>query len=283
MLFSSQFAVRPPRFAWRGRGSSKFAKKFILHTSYFILFVLILSGCRAIGSTNPAALQITSTPEASVFIDNKHVGKTPYTTDQLRAREYQIKLTSSEATYVEKINLIENTLTVINRDLNNNFLAQSGEVLYLEPGKRGIIVVSMPQEADLTLDGKYIGKTPTFIEEIEEGDHKILLAKAGFIEREFAVQTSKDYRLNANVTLASEIAKGIGPSPAPAPQIEKVEILKTPQGFLRVRKEPQTTSGEVGRVKTGDQLEVIQEIKDWYKISFEGKQGWISSQFAKKI
>ncbi|MEK9146920.1 MAG: PEGA domain-containing protein, partial [Patescibacteria group bacterium] len=114
-----------------------FASKFELLSlvTCLLLLVTLLSACTVIGTNKPAALQITSTPEASVFLDGKHIGKTPYSSDQLRAREYLVKIAAGEATYVEKVSLREGTLTVINRELNNNFLAQSGEVLWLESGK----------------------------------------------------------------------------------------------------------------------------------------------------
>src|SRR5437660_9065 len=113
--------------------------KFILHTSYFILLILLLSGCKVIGSTKPAALQVTSTPEASVFLDGKHLGKTPFFSDQLKAGEFTLKISASEASYVDKITLKEGTLVVVTRDLNDNFLAQSGETLWLESGKKGLM------------------------------------------------------------------------------------------------------------------------------------------------
>jgi len=135
------------------------------------------------------------------------------------------------------------------------------------------------------MDGKLVGKTPYLVEKLEEGEHKITLTKAGYINREFAVKASNKYQVVADVTLASEIAKNpqVQPSPVPALSVQKVRILATPTGFLRVRKEASLDSPEIGRVKTGDELEIIQETKDWVKVKFEDKQGWISSQYAKKL
>ena len=260
-------------------------RKLLLATSYLLL-TTILAGCSAVGSNKPAALQITSTPEASVFLDGKHLGKTPFFSDQMKAGEVLLKITVSEASYSDKITLYPGRLTVVNRELNSNFLAQSGEILWLENAKQGLFVSSMPQEADFSIDGRSYGTTPFLVEKIEEGEHKVRLSKNGFLDREFAIKTNNKYRLNADVTLASEIAKNkgdlTGPSPTPVPN-PQVEIIKTPQGFLRVRKDPSLSSVEVGRVKTGDKLEVIQEVKDWVKIAFEGKQGWVSAQYTKKL
>jgi uncharacterized protein YgiM (DUF1202 family) len=264
--------------------AKRFFKYLSLVTCHLSL-VFLLSGCSAIGESKPAALQVTSVPEASVFLDGKHLGKTPFFSDQLKAGEHLLKITVSEASFVDKVTLTSGTLTVVNRELANNFLAQSGEILALVPDEKGLFISSMPNSADLTIDGKLIGKTPALVDEIEDGEHKVLLAKAGYQEKQFSIKTSGQYQLVADVTLASQIAKGVSLSPAtsPVPAPQKVEITQTPQGFLRVRSEPSLASTEIGRVKTGDQLEVIQETKDWIKIKFEGKQGWVASQYTKKL
>lgn len=245
--------------------------------------VLVLSGCTLSASQKPAALQVTSTPQASVFLDGKHIGKTPFYSDQLRAGEHTLKITVSEASFVEKITLTPGTLTVVNRELANNFLAQAGEKLWLEPNGKGLFIISSPDQADITLDGKLLGKTPLFVQDIQEGDHKLLASKPGYVQRKFAIKTSKRYELFANITLASEIAKGIVQHPPSPPPTKKIEISGSPQALLKVRKEPLSTSVEVGSVKKGQQLEFIQETEGWMQVSFEGKLGWIPSQYAKKL
>lgn len=254
-----------------------------LHLAILLpITVLLLSGCSAVGTNKPSALQVTSTPEASVFLDGKHLGKTPFYSDQLQGKEYTVKLSAGEAAYTQKVKLTPGTLTVINRELNNNFMAQNGEVLWLEQGQKGLFIVSMPDEADIAVDGQLIGKTPKKIEEIADGEHKVQISKQGYVEKAFAVKTSKEYQLVADVTLASEIANG-SVAEAVVPQLQMVEILATPQGFLRVRKEASTASPEIGRVKPQDKLELVQETKDWVMIKFEGKQGWVSAQYIKKL
>jgi len=257
----------------------------LLFTFSLVLVVIILSACKAIGFNKPAALQITSKPEASVFLDGKHLGKTPFYSDQLKVGEYAIKVTVSDAKYVGKISLTEGTLTVVNRELNNNFLAQSGENLSLINGQKGVFIVSFPSEADITIDGRYFGKTPNLVEDLEEGDHTILLSKLGYIEREFAIHSSPKYQVLADVTLASQLAKGIGANQQEpkAPKVEHIVVLQTPQGFLRVRREPALSASEIGQVNSGDEFEIIQKTEKWFQINFEGKLGWISATYAKKV
>src|SRR3972149_397469 len=91
-------------------------KKLLLVTCQLSI-VLLLSGCTLIGAQKPAALQVTSIPEASVFLDGKHLGKTPFFSDQLKSGEFLLKITVSDASYVNKVTLAAGTLTVVNREL----------------------------------------------------------------------------------------------------------------------------------------------------------------------
>lgn len=264
---------------------AKRALRFLSIVSCQLLIVATLSGCTAFGRFKPAALQVTSTPQASIFLDGKHLGKTPFFSDQLKAGDYTLKISAGEANYTTRLNLYEGTLTVVNRELADNFLAQSGEILWLEKGQKGLFVASMPQNAELTIDGKFAGRTPYVSPNIDEGEHKLELSIDSFVNREFAIKTSPNFQLVVNATLASTLAKATNPlaSPAPTQVFKKVEILNPPQGFLRVRSEPDLESSEIGRVKTGEQFEIIQETGDWLKIKFEGKLGWISTQYTKKL
>ena len=202
-------------------------KNLLLVTCYLSL-AFFLSGCRAIGTNKPAALQVTSIPEASVFLDGKHLGKTPYSSDQLKSGEHTLKLSASEASYLERVTLNPGTLTVVNRELVNNFLAQSGEVLSLEPSGQGLFISSSPDQASITLDGRLIGTSPLLVEDIKEGEHKLLLAKDGYQDREISIKTSPKYQLVAAITMASVAAKQPPASPVP---VIKVQVTSTPAGF----------------------------------------------------
>lgn len=251
----------------------------------FLFLVLILSGCSAIGFSKPAALQVTAKPEASVFLDGKHLGKTPFYSDQLREGEYTLKVTTESVEYTGKITLRGGILTAVNRELNSNFLAQAGETLSLVPGQKGLFIVSFPNDAGITVDGNFVGKTPLKISDLKEGDHNIQLSKEGFLDREFSIATSGKYQLLADVTLASIIAKDNGASKKESqPQeADMVLILNTPQGFLRVREKPSLSSREVGRVTSGETYEILKEEDEWFQISFDGKTGWISASYAEKL
>ena len=274
-------------YAKRLKTNAKKKLKILLALRSFSVvgsLVLILSGCSAIGYSKPAALQVTSIPQASVFLDGKHIGKTPFYSDQLKAQEYTIKVTVSDATYVDKITLTQGTLTVVNRDLSSNFLAQSGENLSLVPSSHGFFVISWPADADITIDGKYIAKTPSLVKDLIDTEHKVLISKTGFVDREFAIKSSSKYQLLADVTLASQVAKGVTPKQTThQAEAKQVEILSAPGGFVRLRRDPNTKSEEIGRIKSGETAEVIQETDDYFQVKFEGKLGWIPTQYTKEV
>ena len=249
----------------------------------YLLLTIILSGCTILGGNKPAALQVTATPEASVFLDGKHLGKTPFFTDQLDAKEYTLKISVSEASYTEKIVLTPGALTAVNRELSANFLGQSGETLSLNKQGKGVFVSSYPDKAQVAIDGKIAGETPLIITDVKEGDHQVSLSKTGYIQREFTIKSSNKYQLTANVTLASEFAKGKVATAESQSQTKSVEIIRTPLGFVRVRREPSLNSLEVATIETGKQVELLQEADDWYLVKSDGKLGWISAQYAKKL
>lgn len=56
------------------------------------------------------------------------------------------------------------------------------------------------------------------------------------------------------------------------------EIALVTGNVVNVRQSPNTISSILGKVKSGDQLKVIEQSGDWYKILLpSGKQGWIAS------
>ena len=53
--------------------------KLILLTAVFVIFVLVLGGIKVLNNRSPkqGVLKVNSIPTVSVFLDNKHLGRTP--------------------------------------------------------------------------------------------------------------------------------------------------------------------------------------------------------------
>ena len=261
--------------------------------------------------TGPAILKITSTPQATIFLDTQHLGKTPYE-DKVKSGEYTLKLIpESETTAVSwqaKVKLSPGVLTFINRELGEQELTSAGEILTLEKisGKLAeIAVLSTPDGAQVSLDGASRGTTPLVLQNIEPGDHELSLSAPGFVQRGVKVKTTPGFKLVASFQLALSSAQATPsatPTPAPtgspkpttsprptvSPGVELprpyVKILDTPTGWLRVRFEPSTSATEAAKVNPGETYPLLGEQSGWYKIRYEGiNEGWISGQYAEKF
>lgn len=65
-----------------------------------------------------------------------------------------------------------------------------------------------------------------------------------------------------------------------------IQISKTPNGFLRVRKEPSLSSETVFKAKDNQAFPLLESIDGWYKIEVDSEsklEGWVSAQYATKL
>ena len=296
---------------------------FIAFIVGLIIFVLVLYKILGGGGSKEGILRVSSTPSATVFIDNKQAGKTPHET-KVAARDIHIKLvpdaTITELTSWEgKLSVSSNTLTYVNRDLAPTDLSSAGEVLSLEKvssKNSEITISSTPDSATVLLDNENKGVTPISISDVPPGDHVLTLTSVGFLTRTIKIKTTAGYKLNALVQLALSSAppvKEATGSPTPEPTSAKggtpkptskltptptkkvavtgTEVAKpyvlindTPTGFLRVRMEPSTGATEAARVKPGDKLPFVSEQTGWFEVKYDSEStGWVSSQYSEIV
>jgi len=259
-----------------------------------------------------AAISVSATPRAKVFIDGVQVGTTPYLSDKFKPGEHTVKLipettTDSLLPWEGEVTLNSNILTVINRNLSSTAQTSSGEVIWLEkiPSKdrSSITVISFPDQAVVKLDGEPKGFSPVTIEELNPGGYQIIVASPGYEERTVSVKTIAGYKLIVNIQLAKKIegveeatgsGEKAGPTPTPKvtpraaatpPEKPYVRIKETPTGWLRVRSGPSTSAAEVDRVNPEEMFPYLGEEKNgWYKIEYEkGKEGWVSGVYVELI
>jgi len=277
----------------------------VLSTGFF------LSGCSL--KKTPAALQINATPAASIFIDGKLLGKTPYQGSDWKAGEVSVKLipdsvTTPLASWEGKIKLTSGVLTLIVRDFAVTDNESSVQILTLEKIKDkksgSLSVISDPDGSLITIDGEAKGFAPLSLDQVSAGDHDITIAKEGYMEKTARAKTITGFKLIVNVKLAQKPETRpsvISGTPIPTPKTSKVTpttspsvtgvpgqtqvlIKETPTGWLRVRMEPSTTATEAAKVNPGEKFTFLDEQSGWLKIEYEsGKEGWVSGQYATKI
>lgn len=275
------------------------------------------------------ALQITSEPVSTVYLDGKEIGKTPLcicgedtVTEEFQAAnlsglfettndnllptgEYTIRLVPVEKGFSEfqdTITIGKSVLTVVDRTFGKG-AASDGSVIMLEKigsGQMELSVVSIPDGANVFLDGKSVGQAPIVLTDITESDHELELLKSGYVDKGVRIKTVMGYRLIARIYLGVDEASITGREKTDIEEtneddtssdlesenalgISTVLILQTGTGFLRVRDAASLAGAEIGRVSPGESYPLLSEQTSWFQIEFEdGQTGWISSEFAEK-
>jgi len=269
------------------------SKKVLL--TVFILIIIALLGLFLIGYFKPkgAGIYIDTIPISDVYINNSLVGSTPYEAVR-NPGEITVKIVSQDTSLVSfetKVSLVSNIRTVIKRDFAQTEEESSGEIASFEKvgGKEASIsIISMPDAAQIAIDGQVRGFAPYKINSILPGEHTLTISAQGFLDRSVTVNAYKGYKLTVIIKLATgELS--VLPTPEPSTQelnVKKVQILDTPNNFLRVRSEPSTDGKEIARVPSGNSYTLIEEdVKsDWYKIEYEkDKEGWVSSEYSEIV
>ncbi|MAG59783.1 hypothetical protein CMO96_03280 [Candidatus Woesebacteria bacterium] len=276
-------------------------RKWILAAG-IVLVILGVGGFFLRGRLVPsqAGLQIETTPQSTVFLDGEQVGTTPYDTvkgpGETIMRLVPISTNGGLAPWGTKITLTSGVKTVVKRDFGETEAKSAGEVLSFETvaGKLAqLAVVSSPDSAQVVVDGEVRGFTPIKVSSLPVGEHKIVISRPGFADREINARAEAGYKLTVEAMLAEveEEKKDDGDAISDEEKSadgEKalVEILDTPTGFLRVRMEPTTQATESAQVDPGETFTYIEENEGgtWFKIEYEdGKEGWISATYAKKV
>lgn len=234
------------------------------------------------GIKQKGGISILSTPEeASVFLDGKEVGKTPFEDKNLEIKQYNVKLDKDGATFQGNVKLTPGTLMIINRDLAKNQASSSGEILSLERGS-GITIISNPQDSEVEIDGKVIGITPISIK-LADGEHTILVSHANYYKRSIKALLPKDYNLTVSVDLALSEADLTAISAPVISQTPKVIVKQTPTGFLRVRDKGSLSGLEIAQVNIGDKLILLEELNGWDRVRLPGGiEGFVSSAYVEK-
>lgn len=263
------------------------------------------------------ALQISTTPRSTVFIDGVQAGITPLFDDKVKAGEHLIKLVPEDTAdglvgWEGKVTLNSGILTAINRNFGLSELASSGETLSLEKissrDKSALAVISVPDQVTVKLDGEPRGFSPVLVEDLASGAHQVIVSTSGYEERTISAKTITGYKLIINVQLGQKIGaeleatatggvkltptptiKGkITPTPKASPAATTtppgkpyVRIKETPTGWLRVRMGPSVSATEAAKLNPGETFPYLDEEENgWLKIEYEtDKEGWVSGVY----
>jgi len=241
-----------------------------------------------------AAIKVDASPGATVFINGKEVGKTPYENEKAKPGDIDLRLVpeSGLTPWERRLTLTSGTKVIVHKEFAAQPDEEASQILYLEKtgakGKAGLVLTSVPDGVSVSIDGQMRGFAPLNLEDVGGGEHKIVLNLPGYEGEEIIARTLTGHRLVVEVKLAKAKEETGEESKKTEEEKEIVEtqvlIKDTPTGWLRVRMEPSTAATEAAKVKPGEKYPYLDEDKGWYKIEYEeGKEGWVSGRYAEKI
>lgn len=272
----------------------------LVSTGLFLLIRVIYS----FKDIERGGLQVTANIGGKVLLDGKYIGDLPLRkvdqSDTISAGNYEIKVEPEDKSlspYTARISINGGVLTAVDKTFLPGSLGSS-YILTLEKSsnqKPQIEITSIPTGALVTIDSVPVGATPYSSSSLSASEHEVEIQKEGFAKKTIRIRTVENHTLVVSATLGTgeigsqpqfDLPKEASPSAIPIPtaiSTSKATILKTPNGFLRVRGGPSTTFGEVARVKTGESFTITDEQSGWYEIQLEdGTAGWVSGQYASK-
>lgn len=268
-------------------------KQRILLIILLIIFVLAGVSLVVFNFFVPKAsgLLIETSPASTVYINGEEVGRTPYTSlrkpSEITLRLIPDSFGTPLVPFEEKVNLVSGVETVVRRYFGVSEAFTEGEVLSFEKlsskNSSGITIITDPENVQIIINGISKGTSPYTSQSIEDGITKIKLSAGGLKDREVEVNLVKGYKLIAFIKLSKTDVPNKVEDVKKEESVKMVRILKTPTGFLRVRKEASSSALEVTQVKTGGEYQLIGENTngDWFKISpEEGVTGWVTSQYS---
>jgi len=249
--------------------------------------------------TGKGALQVTANPKSKVYLENKLIGITPFCAcdlaQMLSVGDYTIKLvpnTENFRPFEEKITINKGTLTVVDNTFADNGGGDGSIVSLISLSDKKdieILVISLPDKANVFLDSNPVGITPLLLKQVSESDHDLRITLDGYKDKSIRIKTALGFKLSSlvflgvNADLTASPAASVSVTPSPIVAATNVLILNTPTGFLRVRKDNSVASSEIAQIKPGESYELIEEKDNWFKIKLkDGEAGWISVQYATK-
>lgn len=173
------------------------------------------------GGGGEGVLKVTATPTATIFLDERNIGKTPYE-GKYAAGEYTLKLVpettvESLVSWEEKVTLRPSLLTYVNQELGASDLSTQGEVLTLDKSTGSgaeLAILSSPDGANVTLNGENKGTTPLVLKDLPADNFVLSVAASGFAARTVKVKTTAGYKLTASFQLATSGEVAVSPSPS---------------------------------------------------------------------
>lgn len=249
-------------------------------------------------SSTGAELVVISKPAAEVFLGEESLGNSPLS-KTVEPGEYNLEI-KKEGYFPRTLKIAVKEGYRLNTSVNlslNPFPAEEKEIA---SGVKKIKVLDLSTAeplllADYTL---WVEGTVFWVAKDEEKSYDYYLTAEGKLYdsdgSEVSLTSLAKQTEAITVGYLGESGQGLSAVASTTlgklrtalfPLPPQVLILETGVGFLRVRSGPGTNYSEIGKAKPGEKYEYLGVGREggWFKIDFNGREGWVSSQYAKKV
>lgn len=244
-------------------------------------------------------ISVVSDPaQATVYIDDQEVGKTPYSSSLLTEGGYDLKIAKEGyEPQTARVQILKDFKLNVSVQL---FLRPAPETPVLIPATQAIYDLSSDNN-ELLLDVPswvagviyanktslkysyfldYMGNVYTQSGNQLSSSEKVVLKAGdtlGYLGRKSDNGLSKEAKDALQKVFGGTAESSIGGA-------KKVKVGSTPTGWLRIRSAASLDGAEIGRLNSGDVVTVIEEKPGWVKISFgDNKTGWVSSAYVTPV
>lgn len=248
----------------------------------FIFFVFLFSLVLAVNLFWPAkaGIVVSSDPPAVVFVNDSNVGKTPFE-GMFAPGEVVVKLLpeGSKGVFETRVNLVAGVKTIIQRQFSNNNDNSAGFIGTFEktdPKKTLVSVVSVPERAQVLIDGQLRGTTPLFLDDVAPGKHEITVMATDYIGKTVSARFYKGYKFIAFFEIVPRTSLGV----AKRKSEEYVQLKERTKG----KEGPSTTSVTLRDLEENIDYLVLEKSEDgkWYKLKVSDDAVWVESSFIKE-
>ena len=231
-------------------------QKLVFFVGIVGIIALIIGGMKLWSSRTPkqGVLKVNSIPTASIFLDNKHIGRSPFD-DKVGVGDYTIKISpesavSSLASWQGTIKIASGLLTYVNANLAESEFLTAIDTVWLEKiSSKGteISVTTNPDGASVSIDGEIKGITPLSIASIVPGDHTLTVTSPGFLPRTLKIIATSGFKIIASMKLAlsGEPSQPAEASASPTPT-STVKTTPTPKSSKTATSSASTLTAQAG-------------------------------------
>ena len=294
---------------WYTKGMHRLLKLVVI-----LLVASVISACSNPLAARPkAGLQVmTNDVPSSIFLNDSYIEKTPFIEKELQAGEYTLKIAPDDPNlvpYETRVMLRSGLLTVVTWKPGVSPETSGGVIYEMEPlktkGQAEVSFITIPDGAIISFDGGEKEFTPLTIPSVSAGHHEFEISLPSYETQKHTINVVDGYRMIVNIKLAKQVSVDTSSPPEtslPATQSASASISGTLQNedksktititstnyfeggkeVLKVRDAASIGGRELGVAPVGTSYPYLGEtIANWYKIDFNGQEGWVNSQYSR--